>query len=248
MNKPLFTPFPLEDANHGFAERSAAFADVETAACPSTHPRTRAAAAGPAALTDGELLMTVLEARHGDLASSYAALLLRELGSIQAVLCADKASLQRLVGVESALDLAIAGELNMRAARASIVDRCLLTSYSAVVAYLRATLAGRPREAFTVLFMNKKNRLIADEIMGHGTIDFAPVFPREIVRRALELNAASLVISHQHPSDETTPSRGDIEMTKRIDEAVKPLGISLHDHIVIGVSTEVSFRAKGLLP
>ena len=113
--------------------------------------------------------------------------------------------------------------------------------------YLRATLTGAPREQFRVLFLDKKNRLIADERMGDGTVDHAPVYPREVMRRALELNASAVILAHNHPGGDPTPSAADIDMTKQVIEAGRCLRVTVHDHIVVGGQATASLRTLGLL-
>ncbi|HEY2356500.1 MAG TPA: DNA repair protein RadC, partial [Phenylobacterium sp.] len=113
--------------------------------------------------------------------------------------------------------------------------------------YLRTVMTGVPREQFRVLFLDKKNQLIADEVMGRGTVDHAPVYPREVVRRALELNASALVLAHNHPSGDPTPSTADVDMTRQIVEAARTLSIAVHDHIVVGGAETASLRALGLM-
>ena len=112
-------------------------------------------------------------------------------------------------------------------------QRPVLTSSEAVRTYLRARLAALPREVFHVLFLDKKNQLIADERMGAGTVDHAPVFPREVVRRALELSASALVLAHNHPSGDASPSQADVEMTRQVVAAAKALQIAVHDHLIV---------------
>jgi DNA repair protein RadC len=118
---------------------------------------------------------------------------------------------------------------------------------SAVADYLRAGLAGRPRERFHVLYLDKKDRLIRDEATGEGTVDHAPVYPREVVRRALELDASALILAHNHPAGDPTPSAADVDMTKQVVEAARALRIAVHDHFIVGGQTVASFRALGLL-
>jgi DNA repair protein RadC len=108
-------------------------------------------------------------------------------------------------------------------------------------------MAYEDREQFRILFLDKKNRLIADEVQQRGTVDHTPVYVREVVKRALELGASALIIVHNHPSGDPTPSRGDIEMTQQVKDALDKIGIALHDHVVIGRKGHESFRAKGLL-
>ena len=148
---------------------------------------------------------------------------------------------------EAFLDLKIARELAARLARTSIEAMPLLSSFHAVVDYLRLRMAEETRERFVVLFLDRKNRLIRDEVMSEGTIDHAPVYPREVMRRALELSAANIIISHQHPSGDPSPSEADIVMTKKIVAAGKALGIGVHDHVIIGRTGHVSLTMKGLM-
>ena len=122
----------------------------------------------------------------------------------------------------------------------------LARSWSALLGYVRVALANEAREQFRVLFLDKKNQLIADEIMNHGTVDHAPVYPREVMRRALELSASSVILVHNHPSGDPTPSPADIDMTKQIVEAGRSLRISVHDHLVVGREGVASFKALGL--
>ena len=134
-----------------------------------------------------------------------------------------------------------------RLARASVVDRPVLSSWSALMAYCKARIGRLEHEEFHVLFLDRKNRLIADEAQGRGTVDHVPVYPREVMKRALALNASALILVHNHPSGDATPSQADIDMTRRIVETAKPLGVAVHDHVVIGRGTDASFRALGLM-
>lgn len=125
--------------------------------------------------------------------------------------------------------------------------RHVLNSWAMVLDYLNATLALKPVEHFRVLYLDKRNHLIADEEAGVGTVDHVPVYPREVMKRALELNACAMILVHNHPSGDPTPSRGDIEMTKQIIEAAKIFGITIHDHIIIGRDGHTSFKTEGLI-
>ncbi|MGI8841414.1 MAG: JAB domain-containing protein, partial [Caulobacteraceae bacterium] len=118
--------------------------------------------------------------------------------------------------------------------------------WSSLLAYARVQIAGEPREQFRVMFLDKKNQLIADEVMGHGTIDHAPVYPREVMRRALELSASAVILVHNHPSGDPTPSAADIDMTRQVVEAGRPLKIAVHDHIVVAAENIASLKALGL--
>jgi DNA repair protein RadC len=143
--------------------------------------------------------------------------------------------------------LKIVKALAHRMARAKALQRHVISSRDAVLDYCHTVMAHRDTEQFRILFLDRKNILIADEAQGQGTIDHVPVYPREVVKRALELNASALILVHNHPSGDPTPSEADIDMTRRIHEAAGALAIALHDHLVIGRSRELSFRAEGLL-
>lgn len=139
-------------------------------------------------------------------------------------------------------------EAARRLALRQFIDRPMLTMHDTMLAYLQTAMAHDPSEHSRVLFLDTKNRLIADEVMSRGTIDHAPIYPREIVKRALVWNANALILAHNHPSGDPTPSRDDIEMTRQVIAAANTLGMHVHDHLVIGSSGHVSFRAAGLLP
>jgi DNA repair protein RadC len=134
-----------------------------------------------------------------------------------------------------------------RLARQTVVNRDVIGSWGKLIDYCRIAMAHEPIEQFRVLFLDKKNNLIKDEVLQHGTIDHTPVYPREIVKRALEIGASSLILVHNHPTGDPTPSRADVEMTKEIAAAARALRISIHDHLVIGRNGHSSFRALGLL-
>ena len=123
----------------------------------------------------------------------------------------------------------------------------VISGWDAVLDYCHTTMAHRETEQFRILFLDRKNVLIADEEQAAGTVDHVPVYPREVVKRALELNASTLILVHNHPSGDPTPSEADIEMTEKINTAVQVLGITLHDHLIIGKSREMSFRSAGYL-
>jgi len=146
-----------------------------------------------------------------------------------------------------ALDLKLLHEATLRTAREQVVRRPVISSWTALLAYVKTALAHETREQFRVLFLDKKNQLIADEVMNRGTVDHAPVYPREVVRRALELSAKSMIIVHNHPSGDPTPSRPDIDMTRQIIEAARALGLSVHDHLIVGRDGVASFKQLGLM-
>ncbi|MDF1735287.1 MAG: DNA repair protein RadC [Minwuia sp.] len=123
----------------------------------------------------------------------------------------------------------------------------VLSSWDTLVDYCKADMAYRKTEQFRVLFLDRKNKLIADELQQKGTVDHTPVYPREVVKRALQLEASALIMVHNHPSGDPMPSHADIEMTKLVRDAAKAVGVTLHDHLVIGKGQEISFRSAGLL-
>ena len=155
--------------------------------------------------------------------------------------------LAREVGEEVAADLGLLHALLLRSLEFPLRQRTVLSSWEAVKTYLRSRLLACPREAFHVLFLDKKNQLIADERMSEGTVDHAPVYPREVVRRALELSASAIVLAHNHPSGDPTPSQADIDMTREVIEAGRSLRIAVHDHLVVGREGVASFKALGLI-
>ncbi len=162
------------------------------------------------------------------------------------------APIERLLSVKGVGD-AVMQELKIieaaahRLARARIMQRHVLTSWDALLDYCHTTMAHRETEQFRVLFLDNKNVLIADEEQAKGTVDHVPVYPREVVKRALELNASALILVHNHPSGDPTPSEADLAMTNKIYDAALALNITLHDHLVIGKSRELSFKSEGYL-
>ena len=151
------------------------------------------------------------------------------------------------VGAETALDLAGRHEVARRVAKEEPSKRPVISSWTALLSYVRVSLQHEPREQFRVLYLDKKNQLILDEIQNRGTVDHAPVYPREVVRRALELSASSMIIVHNHPSGDPTPSRADIEMTKQVVLAAKSLSVEVHDHLIVGRDGVASFKQLGLM-
>jgi DNA repair protein RadC len=199
-------------------------------------------AGGAADLSDGELVALFLR-----LPLAAAEGLLASHGSLACALWAAAALPAHEADRPSAGFMAAAlREAARRLAQAPLRQRCVISSWTALLAYSRTTLGGRPREQFRVLFLDKKNQLIADEVMGEGTVDHAPVYPREVVRRALELAASALILLHNHPSGDPTPSTADVEMTRRVVEAARALDLVVHDHLVVG-DTTVSLKALGLM-
>ena len=151
------------------------------------------------------------------------------------------------VGESVANQLKIVEAAAQRLAKTKVMGRPALSSWSALLDYCTAAMARSEKEEFRVLFLDRKNHLIADEVQNRGTIDHTPVYPREIIKRALELGASSLILAHNHPSGDPTPSKADIAMTREVAVAAKALGISLHDHLVVGRGGHASFKSLGLL-
>lgn len=175
--------------------------------------------------------------------------LLAEFGSLGAVLAAEPARLRRFERVNDrtcALFRALR-EAGRRLLQEDLAPRPVISSWTQLLDYCRASLAEEPTERFRVLFLDRKNKLISDELQQRGTVDHAPVYPREVVKRALELGATALILVHNHPSGDPTPSRADIEITREVRDAAKPLGIAVHDHIVVGRTGTASLRALNLI-
>ena len=194
--------------------------------------------------------LTLLLARCAPSCSDPAAAaeaLLGRFGCWPRVFGASRPELARIVGEAVAADLGLVHDLLLRSLEFKIRERSILTSWDAVRAYLRAALAGQARESFRVLFLDKANGLIADELMGQGTVDHAPVYPREVMRRALELNASACCLAHNHPAGGTSPSAADIDVTRRVVDAGRALGIAVHDHFLVAGGEVISFKALGLM-
>ncbi len=204
--------------------------------------------AGPQALADYELreLLLFRSIPRAD-TKQRAKALIKRFGSLAEVLGAPQRLLTEVedIGDGAALDLKIVAAAAQRMVKSEIKGREVLSSWTSVLDYCRAVMAFEEREQFRILFLDKKNALIADEVQQTGTVDHTPVYPREVIRRALELSATALILVHNHPSGDPTPSRADIDMTRTIIESAKPLGIAVHDHIVIGKKGHASM--KGLL-
>lgn len=212
--------------------------------------RERATAGGLAALPDYEVLELLLfrSIPRGDV-KPLAKQLLARFGSLGAVLGASPQDLRTIPGVGEAvaLDLKLLHEASLRTAREQVARRPVISSWSALLDYTKTALAHEAREQFRVLFLDRKNQLIADEVLGHGTVDHAPVYPREVVRRALELSSSAIILVHNHPSGDPTPSSADVDMTRQVVDAARPLRISVHDHLVVGRHGVASFKALGLM-
>jgi DNA repair protein RadC len=205
---------------------------------------------GAAAMPDYEMLELVLfRAIPRQDVKPLARLLLDTFGDFNRVVTASPARLHMVKGVGEAIviELKIIEAAAQRLMRAKVMNRPVLTSWDALVDYCHTAMSHRETEQFRILFLDRKNVLIADEEQAKGTVDHVPVYPREVVKRALELNASALILVHNHPSGDPTPSDADINMTHQVQEAAQVLGITLHDHLIIGKSRELSFRAQGYL-
>ena len=176
--------------------------------------------------------------------------LLREFGSFSGVFNASEARLERIKGLgpTTVAHLKVIQAVAARFGRDRIdSDKPILSSWSQLIDYCRSQMAFQSIEQFRILFLDKKNRLIADEVQQTGTVDHTPVYPREVIRRSLELSATALILVHNHPSGDPAPSSADVRMTREISDIAKPLGITLHDHIIIGKSGHASLRGLKLL-
>jgi len=175
--------------------------------------------------------------------------LLERFGTLAGVFGASPALLQEVKGIGEAVafDLKLISSVAHRALKSELKGKQVLASWSSVIDYCHAAMAHETREQFRILFLDKRNALIADEVQQTGTIDHTPVYPREVVKRALELSATALILVHNHPSGDPTPSRADIDMTKMIVDTAKPLGITVHDHIIIGKDGHASLKGLRLI-
>ena len=205
---------------------------------------------GAAALPDYELLELVLfRALPRQDVKPLARRLLDAFGDFNRVLSAPAHRLAQVQGAGSAVvqELKIVEAAAHRLARARVLKRPVLSSWDALLDYCRTAMAHRETEQFRVLYLDRKNVLIADEEQARGTVDHVPVYPREVVKRALELNASALILVHNHPSGDPTPSTADIQMTRQIVDIAKSLGIAVHDHIIVGRHGHASFKGLQLM-
>ena len=212
--------------------------------------RARFVRAGVDGLNDYELLELVLARalRRGDV-KPIAKDLIRRFGGFAEVLSAEPDRLKEVAGVGDAvaLEIKIVHAASLKAVRERVLQRPVISSWAELLSYCRAAMADERIEQFRILFLDKKNILIADEVQNRGTVDHTPVYPREVVKRALELAASAIILVHNHPSGDPTPSRADIDMTQQIVRAAAALSIRVHDHIIIGKKSEASFKSLGLL-
>ena len=212
--------------------------------------RERFLGAGPDALSDYELLEMVLFTAQprGDMKPAAKALL-KKFGSFAEVMHAPETLLREVDGIgdASAIQLKLIAAAASRIAKGQLQARTLLSSWNDVIDYCRTAMAFADKEQFRILFLDKRNQLIADEVQQVGTVDHTPVYPREVIKRALELSATAIILVHNHPSDDPTPSSADIQMTKAIIDIATPLGISVHDHIIVGKNGHASMKGLRLI-
>jgi DNA repair protein RadC len=212
--------------------------------------RRRFLEAGPAALADYELLELVLfNAIPQRDVKPLAKALIDKFGSFAETIAAAPERLAEVKGVKdrAIAEFKIVEAAAQRFAKGAVKKRLPMGSWSEVLDYCRTAMAFEPREIFRILFLDKKNGLIADEIQGAGTVDHTPVYPREVIRRALELSATALVLVHNHPSGDPTPSTQDVKMTLDIIAIAKPLGLTVHDHIIVGRDGHASLKGLRLI-
>ncbi len=212
--------------------------------------RERYLAAGGEALPDYELLelllyMAIPRRDIKPLAKS----LITRFGDFAGVVTADVETLQAVDGVgrNTAIAIRLVGDAAVRMARQQVLNKPVLNSWQRVLDYCAVAMARGKAEQFRLLFLDKRNVLIADEVQQRGTVDHAPVYPREVVKRALELGATALILVHNHPSGDPTPSRADIDMTKALVRAAEGVGVVIHDHLIVGLERTASFKQLGLL-
>ena len=205
---------------------------------------------GAEALPDYEMLELVLfNAIPRRDTKPLAKELIARFGTFAEVVSAPETRLREIKGVSDRVvtELKLVRAASLRLMKGQIMERKVLSSWDQVVAYCRAAMAYEVREQFRILFLDKKNNLIADEVQQQGTVDHTPVYIREVVKRALELSATAIILVHNHPSGDPTPSRADIDMTKMIIDAAKPLGVLVHDHIIVGRDRVASFKGMRLM-
>ena len=205
---------------------------------------------GADAMPDYELLELVLfRAIPRRDVKPLAKRLLARFGDFNGVISAPPARLTEISGVGDAVvqELKIVEAAAHRLARSRVIGKNAIQTWDQLVAYVRARMAHEPTEVFRILFLDRKNVLIADEAQGRGTVDHVPVYPREVVKRALELEASALILVHNHPWGDPSPSRADIDMTRRIIEACRPMALAVHDHVIVGKDRVASFHEMGLL-
>ena len=205
---------------------------------------------GADALPDYELLELVLfsAVQRRDV-KPLAKALIDHFGGFAEVISASPERLKEIngVGERVVIELKLVHAAALRLAQGQIKNRQALTSWSALIDYCRSSMAFKEREQFRIIFLDRKNKILADEVQQEGTVDHTPVYPREVIKRALELNATAIILVHNHPSGDPTPSRADIDMTAKIVEAADKLGITVHDHVIIGREGHASLKQLGVM-
>lgn len=205
---------------------------------------------GGDSLQDYELLELVLFAAipRGD-TKPVAKALIDRFGSFAGICGATPKELKEIDGVGDAVvsALKVVRAASLKLLQEEVMNKPVLSSWQKLMDYCRASMAHEKTERFRILFLDKKNALIADEVQQVGTVDHTPVYPREVVKRALDLNATAIIMVHNHPSGDPKPSRADIDMTREVQEAARSLGIVLHDHVIVSKSGNTSFKTMGLL-
>jgi DNA repair protein RadC len=212
--------------------------------------RDRFHSAGPDTLSDYELLeLALFAALPRRDTKPLAKALLKTFGSFAEVIHAPETRLREVKGVGDASinQLKLIAAAASRIAKGQLKQRTLLSSWNEVIEYCRASMAFAEKEQFRILFLDKRNQLIADEVQQTGTVDHTPVYPREVIKRTLELSATAVVLVHNHPSGDPTPSQADIQMTKAIIDIAGPLGIAVHDHIIVGRNGHASLKGLRLI-
>jgi len=212
--------------------------------------RERFMKSGPEAVADYELLELILfQAKPRGDVKPLAKKLIKKFGSFAEAVSAPAERLQEIDGLGDATIVALKSvqAAALKLSQGQIMNKPALASWTALMNYCRASMAYHPNEQFRILFLDRKNVLIADEIQQTGTIDHTPVYPREVIKRALELGASAVIMVHNHPSGDPTPSKADIDMTHQVREAGEKLGVTLHDHLIIGRAGETSFKSMGLI-
>ncbi len=212
--------------------------------------RERFRSAGPDALSDYELMeMVLFAAQPRRDVKPLAKALLKAFGSFAEAVHAPEPRLREIEGMGEASihQLKLIAAAAHRIAKGELKGRSALSSWQDVIDYCRTSMAFADKEQFRLLFLDKRNQLIADEVQQTGTVDHAPVYPREVIKRALELSATAIILVHNHPSGDPTPSQADIQMTKAIVDIARPLGIAVHDHIIVGKSGHASLRGMRLI-
>ncbi|MGB9365527.1 MAG: DNA repair protein RadC [Xanthobacteraceae bacterium] len=212
--------------------------------------RARFREAGPEAVADYEMLELVLfRAIPQRDVKPLAKMLLEKFGSFAEVISAPPERLKEVEGLGDAAvtEFKVVAAAAQRLARGEVRKRPVLSSWASVLDYCRTAQAFAEKEQFRILFLDKRNQLIADEVQQQGTIDHTPVYPREVVKRALELSATAIILVHNHPSGDPTPSSADIEMTKQVATIAKPLGVQLYDHIIVGKDGHASLKGLRLI-